>query len=114
MAFAWTSRCERNVLACDSADASQEGFPYCRAINSSCHVDCRFAWSCLVHCWTLFKAAVAKRSSVERIFGKLKEWARALKRQSLVVYFAARDPRTPTPSACSLSQLPLTRSARLT
>jgi uncharacterized membrane protein YkvA (DUF1232 family) len=32
---------------------------------------------------------------VERIFAKLKEWARTLKRQSLVVYFAARDPRTP-------------------
>lgn len=32
---------------------------------------------------------------MSRIFGKLKEWARTLKRQSLVVYFAARDPRTP-------------------
>lgn len=27
--------------------------------------------------------------------GRLKHWARELKRQSLVVYFAARDPRTP-------------------
>jgi uncharacterized membrane protein YkvA (DUF1232 family) len=26
---------------------------------------------------------------------RLKHWARTLKRQSLVVYFAARDPRTP-------------------
>lgn len=29
------------------------------------------------------------------VFDKLKDWARTLKRQSLVVYFAARDPRTP-------------------
>ena len=27
--------------------------------------------------------------------GKLKEWARALKRESLTLYYAARDPRTP-------------------
>ena len=27
--------------------------------------------------------------------GKLNEWARALKRQSLALYYAARDPRTP-------------------
>ena len=32
---------------------------------------------------------------VEPIFGKLKEWARTLKRQSLVVYSAARDSRAP-------------------
>ena len=28
---------------------------------------------------------------------RLRGWARALKRQTLVVYFAARDPRTPWP-----------------
>lgn len=28
---------------------------------------------------------------------RLKEWARGLKRQTLFVYFAARDPRTPWP-----------------
>jgi len=27
--------------------------------------------------------------------GKLNEWARALKRESLALYYAARDPRTP-------------------
>jgi uncharacterized membrane protein YkvA (DUF1232 family) len=27
--------------------------------------------------------------------GKLNEWARSLKRQSLALYYAARDPRTP-------------------
>jgi uncharacterized membrane protein YkvA (DUF1232 family) len=32
---------------------------------------------------------------VERILERLKEWARSLKRQSLMVYFAARDARTP-------------------
>ena len=32
---------------------------------------------------------------MQPIFAKLKEWARTLKRQSLIVYFAARDPRTP-------------------
>jgi uncharacterized membrane protein YkvA (DUF1232 family) len=32
---------------------------------------------------------------VRRIFSKVEEWARTLKRQSLVVHFAARDPRTP-------------------
>lgn len=29
------------------------------------------------------------------IFSSLKKWAKDLKQQSLVVYFAARDPRTP-------------------
>lgn len=32
------------------------------------------------------------------IITSLKAWAQALKRQTLVVYFAARDPRTPWPA----------------
>jgi uncharacterized membrane protein YkvA (DUF1232 family) len=31
------------------------------------------------------------------LIGHLRAWARTLKRQTLVVYFAARDPRTPWP-----------------
>lgn len=41
------------------------------------------------------KVSLNANRVVERIFGRLKDWARTLKRQSLIVYFAARDPRTP-------------------
>jgi uncharacterized membrane protein YkvA (DUF1232 family) len=44
---------------------------------------------------TMLEAAIDRALSVDPIFGKLKQWALTLKRQSLVVYFAARDSRTP-------------------
>ena len=39
------------------------------------------------------QASASKRK--QRVLSKLKQWARALKRDAYAVYFAARDPRVP-------------------